>query len=150
MTGLFEAVGIACSLFINNTSRRPKVVLLHNGNVYTSLPLAYTIQLYEEYIASSHINSTVSRLAETTKWWPCWWVTKASLPSFLVIFAFGTAWILRHTTTSGTRHHRTRSLWGVTTSNSSHSWTPEVLFPPLHLKLGPMKKFVRQFFFQIR
>ena len=53
VTGLFEAIGIACNpsewrLFINSSSRSLKGLLLHDGNMYASL-LAHWVQLKEEY-----------------------------------------------------------------------------------------------------
>lgn len=50
VTDLFEAIGIACNLIerclvIDTSSRSLKVLLLHNGNLYSSLHLAYSVQL---------------------------------------------------------------------------------------------------------
>ena len=54
VTGLFKFIVIACNLnewhlFINSSSRSLKAVLLHDGNMYPSLPLAHSVQLKEEY-----------------------------------------------------------------------------------------------------
>ncbi|XP_061411219.1 uncharacterized protein LOC133344908 isoform X2 [Lethenteron reissneri] len=54
VTSLFEVIGIACNqnewhLFIDNSSRSLKAVLLHNGNKYLSLPLAHSVHLKENY-----------------------------------------------------------------------------------------------------
>jgi hypothetical protein len=54
VTGLFEAIGIACNpnewyLFIDSSSRSLKAVLLHNGNKYPSLPLAHLVHFKKDY-----------------------------------------------------------------------------------------------------
>ena len=36
-------------LFINSSKRRLKVVLLHNGNVFASIPVGYSVHLKERY-----------------------------------------------------------------------------------------------------
>jgi hypothetical protein len=54
VTGLFQAIGIACNpnewcLFIDSSSRSHKAVLRHNGNKYLSLPLAHSVHFREDY-----------------------------------------------------------------------------------------------------
>ena len=54
VVGLFEAIGITCSLsewllFLDNSSRFLKDVLLYNGNNYPSLPMAHSVHLKEDY-----------------------------------------------------------------------------------------------------
>ncbi|XP_045137465.1 uncharacterized protein LOC123519893 [Portunus trituberculatus] len=54
VTGLFEAIGITLNpkewrLFIDSSCKSLKAVLLHNGNMYPSLPVAHSVQLKEEY-----------------------------------------------------------------------------------------------------
>ena len=51
--GLFQEIGIAysasnCRLFIDSSKRSLKVVLLHNGNVYPSIPIAHSVQMKED------------------------------------------------------------------------------------------------------
>ena len=50
--GLFQEIGIAYSasdwhLFIDRSKRSLKAVLLHNGNVYPSIPIAHSVQMKE-------------------------------------------------------------------------------------------------------
>ena len=50
--GLFQEIGIAYSasdwrLFIDSSKRSFKAVLLHNGNVYPSIPIAHSVQMKE-------------------------------------------------------------------------------------------------------
>ena len=51
--GLFQEIGIAYSasdwrLFIDSSKRNLKAVLLHNGNVYLSIPIAHSVQMKED------------------------------------------------------------------------------------------------------
>ncbi|XP_076338193.1 uncharacterized protein LOC143240141 [Tachypleus tridentatus] len=53
VSGLCKATGIACNsnkwrLFINNSSKSLKAVLLRNGNKYPSLSLAHLVHFKEE------------------------------------------------------------------------------------------------------
>ena len=52
--GLFSAFGIdrdptQWGLFIDSSTKSLKAVLLHNGNIYPSIPLAYSLQMKEDY-----------------------------------------------------------------------------------------------------
>ena len=52
--GLFSAVGTDHNptqrrLFIDSSTKSLKVVLLHNGNIYPSIPLANSLQMKEDY-----------------------------------------------------------------------------------------------------
>ena len=52
--GLFSAVGIDHNptqwrLFIDSSTKSLKAVLLHNGNIYSSILLAYSLQMKEDY-----------------------------------------------------------------------------------------------------
>ena len=54
VSGLFYSIGIPCipsewRLFIDSSSKSLKVVLIHNGNKYPSLPLAHSVHLKETY-----------------------------------------------------------------------------------------------------
>ena len=54
MEGLFSAVGIDHDptqwwLFIDSSTKSLKAVLLHNSNIYPSIPLAYLLQMKENY-----------------------------------------------------------------------------------------------------
>ena len=51
--GLFQEIGVAYSasnwrLFIDSSERSLKAVLLHNGNVYPSIPIAHSVQMKED------------------------------------------------------------------------------------------------------
>ena len=53
MQGLFQEIGIAYSasdwrLFIDSSKRSLKAVLLHNGNVYLSIPISHSVQMKED------------------------------------------------------------------------------------------------------
>ena len=54
MEGLFSAVGINHNptqwrLFIDSSTKNLKAVLLHNCNIYSSILLAYSLQMKEDY-----------------------------------------------------------------------------------------------------
>ena len=51
--GLFQEIDIAYSasdwrLFIDSSKRSLKAALLHNGNVYPSIPIAHSVQMKED------------------------------------------------------------------------------------------------------
>ncbi|XP_061404363.1 uncharacterized protein LOC133340279 isoform X2 [Lethenteron reissneri] len=118
VTSLFEAIGIACNqnewrLFTDSSSRSLKAVLLHNGNKYPSLLLAPSVHLKENY---NSINILLDALSRDTK------------------------------------PHYHRQYWPQRTEFSvgrnNVKWEPlvdprKVLMPPLHIKLGLLKQFVR-------
>jgi hypothetical protein len=42
-------------LFIDSSSRSLKAVLLHNGNLYPSIPVAHSVQMKEDYDNVKHL-----------------------------------------------------------------------------------------------
>ncbi|KAK1785293.1 hypothetical protein P4O66_018690, partial [Electrophorus voltai] len=57
--GLIKAIGITCNpdkwrLFIDSSSGSLKAILLHNGNKFPSLPLAYSVHLKEDWDTEAH------------------------------------------------------------------------------------------------
>ena len=77
VASLFQAIGLTCNLsewrlFIDSSSRSFKV-LLHNGNNYPFLPMAYSVDLKEDYssvkmLLSALMYDDYGRLLETWKW----------------------------------------------------------------------------------
>lgn len=64
INGLFAELNIAHDtkewrLFIDGSSQSLKAVLLHNGNLYRSIPLAYSATLKEKYDNIKHIMSAI-------------------------------------------------------------------------------------------
>jgi len=64
VNGLFNALQLyhypnEWRLFIDSSTRSLKGVLLHNGNIYPSLPLAYSLQMKEDYKNVKHLLSSI-------------------------------------------------------------------------------------------
>ncbi|CAK8678326.1 unnamed protein product [Clavelina lepadiformis] len=72
--GLFSAVGIEHDptqwrLFIESSIKSLKTVLLHNGNIYPSIPLAYSLQMKEDY---ENVKQLLIKISYTQfKWYVC-------------------------------------------------------------------------------
>lgn len=155
VTSLFEAIGIACNqnewrLFIDSSSRSLKAVLLHNGNKYPSLPLAHSVHLKEDY-------NSIKTLLDALKYDEYGWevIGDFKMVAFLMGLQGGFTkfpcylclWDSRDT-----KAHYHRRDWPQRTEFSvgrnNVKWEPlvdprKVLMPPLHIKLGLMKQFVR-------
>ena len=132
MTGLLLEIGIVCNLsewrlLIDSSSESLKGVLLHNGNLYLSLPLAHSVRLKEEY-------SSVKFLLDVLKYrWEAIGDFKMvafltglqggfiKFPCYLCLWDTGTQ---RHTITEGTSHNGLNLGWTGATSNRSRFWIP--------------------------
>ena len=153
--GLFQEIGVAYSasnwrLFIDSSKRSLKAVLLHNGNVYPSIPIAHSVQIKED-------RESVKILLELIqyndhKWdvcgdfkmiafllglqggytkhscFLCLWNSRADEQHYLV-----KKWPARKDLTSGSHN----------VLNSPLIERSKILLPPLHIKLGPAKQFVK-------
>ncbi|XP_061412718.1 uncharacterized protein LOC133345765 [Lethenteron reissneri] len=154
VTSLFEAIEITCNqhewcLFIDSSSRSLKAVLLHNGNKYPSLPLAHLVHLKEDY-------NIIKTLLDAFKYDEYGWevIGDFKMVAFLMGLQGGFTkfpcylclWDSRDT-----KAHYHRRDWPQRTEFSvgrNVKWEPlvdpqKVLMPPLHIKLGLMKQFVR-------
>ena len=128
VASLFQAIGLTCNLsewrlFIDSSSRSFKV-LLHNGNNYPFLPMAYSVDLKEDYssvkmLLSALMYDDYGRLLETWKWCHSWWAFKVVSRNLLVSFASGTTVTLQRTITERNSNNGPSSLWGRATSNGS-------------------------------
>ncbi|XP_061404361.1 uncharacterized protein LOC133340279 isoform X1 [Lethenteron reissneri] len=155
VTSLFEAIGIACNqnewrLFTDSSSRSLKAVLLHNGNKYPSLLLAPSVHLKENY---NSINILLDALRYDEYGWEV--IGDLKIVAFPMGFQGGLTkcpcylclWDSRDT-----KPHYHRQYWPQRTEFSvgrnNVKWEPlvdprKVLMPPLHIKLGLLKQFVR-------
>lgn len=155
VAGLFEAIEINCNpsewrLFIDSSSRSLKAVLLHNGNKYPSLPMAHSVHLKEDY-------ASVKMLLSALKYDDYGWevIGDFKMVSFLMGLQGGFTkfpcflclWDSRDT-----KAHYHRRDWPqrteFTVGKSNVKWEPlieptKVLMPPLHIKLGLVKQFVK-------
>ena len=153
VAGLFEAIGITCSLsewllFIDSSSRILKDVLLHNGNNYPSLPMAHSVHLKKEY-------TTVKMLLCALKYDDYGWkvIRDFKMISFLMglqgrFMKFSCFLCLWDSRDAKAHYHRTdwpqRTEFSLGKSNVK--WVPliesqKVLMPPLNIKLGLIKQF---------
>ncbi|KAL6478203.1 hypothetical protein MHYP_G00140380 [Metynnis hypsauchen] len=127
-----------------------KAVLLHNGNKYSSLPVAHSVHLKEEY-------TSVKMLLGALKYDEYGWevIGDFKMVSFLMGLQGGFTkypcficlWDSRDT-----KAHYHRRDWSqrteFTLGKNNVKWEPlvdprKVLMPPLHIKLGLIKQFVR-------
>lgn len=155
MTGLFEEIGIPCipsdwRLFIDSSSKSLKAVLLHNGNKFPSLPVAHSVMLKENY-------DSVKMVLESIKYreynWPL--IGDFKMVAFLMGIQGGYTKYPCHLCLWDSRAdsvHYQQRRWPdrVEFQIGKHNvkWEPivdpnSILMPPLHIKLGLMKQFVK-------
>lgn len=153
--GLFKEIGFNYDpkdwrLFIDSSCKSLKAVLLHNGNKYPSIPIAHSTHLKEQY-------SSVQHLLQVLKYAENQWdvIGDFKMIAFLMGLQGGNTknpcflclWDSRDTG----RHFQTvewplRSEFVVGQKNVK--WEPlveqeKILLPPLHIKLGLIKQFVK-------
>ena len=155
ITGLFEAIEIPCTtadwrLFIDSSQRSLKVVLLHNGNVHPSIPIAHSVILRERY-------ENVQKLLDLIKYDDYKWevIGDFKMVAFLMGLQGGWTKYPCHLCLWDSRASRVhyqqfqwpeRSEYLVGSNNVLHEplVDPEkILMPPLHIKLGLIKQFVK-------
>jgi hypothetical protein len=137
-------------LFIDSSKRSLKAVLLHNGNELASLPLAHSVHLKETYDDMKHLLNAIRY--EDHKWLVCGDLKMVAIllglqggytkyPCFLCL------WDSR----ADDRHFK-KKKWPerteITPGNQNVKSLPlvesdRVLLPPLHIKLGLMKQFIK-------
>ena len=137
-------------LFIDSSKRSLKGVLLHNGNMFPSIPVAHSVHLKETY-ASMQLLLTSLNYGEY-QWQICGDLKVIGLlrgmqSGFTKFCCFMCLWDSRDT-----KNHYSRSEWpsreNITPGQCSVAHNPlvdanKVLLPPLHIKLGLMKNFVK-------
>ena len=137
-------------LFIDSSSRSLKCVLLHNGNQYAPLPIAHSTRLKEEYqnikmvllklcyhdykfsicVDLKMVNFLLGQQSGYTKY-PCFiclWDSRAKQDHWKKV-----TWPLRENMTVG----------GANIINVPLVDREKIILPPLHIKLGLMKQFVK-------
>lgn len=137
-------------LFIDSSKRSLKAVLLHNGNKYASVPVAHSVYLKECY---ENLELVLSKL----KYCDHEWIVCGDLKVISMLLGqqggytkypcFLCEWDSRDKI-----HHWTRKEWprrvslepGTKNVIRKNLVDPrKVLLPPLHIKLGLMKQFVK-------
>ena len=153
--GLFKAIGIPFSvcewrLFIDSSSKSLKAVLLHNGNTFPSLPLAHAVHMKEDYI---NVKTLLDKLKYSEYKWEL--IGDFKMVGFLMGLQGGFTkfpcylclWDSRDTSS----HYR-QQPWpqraGFDIGRENVKYKPlvdpkKILMPPLHIKLGLMKQFVK-------
>ena len=153
--GLFTSLGLPHNpsdwrLFIDSSKRSLKDVLLQNGNKYPSIPIAHSVHLKESY-------DNMELLLEAIKYSEYQWSQCRDLKvigllmgmqaGFTKYCCFLCLWDSR----AVSQHYKQKD-WGSRSTfvPGEHSLKEnplvdmnKVLLPPLHIKLGLMKNFVK-------
>lgn len=137
-------------LFIDSSKKSLKAVLLHNGNVFPSIPLAHSVRLTETY-------ENMSLLFDKIRYVEHRWTVCGDLKILCILLGqqggytkfpcFLCEWDSR-----ARDQHWTRTDWpprSALVPGSKNIIYPQlveqekILLPPLHIKLGIMKQFVK-------
>ncbi|KYQ53584.1 hypothetical protein ALC60_00111 [Trachymyrmex zeteki] len=137
-------------LFIDSSKTSLKAVLLHNSNKYASIPIAHSVYLKESYENVETILKAIQY--EEHKWQVCGDFKIISMllgqqSGYTKYPCFICLWDSR-----AKEHHYVRKDWPLRKSLKvgEHNVLKEplidpkkILLPPLHIKLGLMKQFVK-------
>ena len=150
--GLLLAMGLPAyrsndwRLFIDSSKRSPKCVLLHNGNQYGSIPIGHSVTLKENYenikvlkyadhqwlicVDLKMVNFLLGQQGGHTKYpcFLCYWDSGVNEEHWV-----RKEWPSRNTMKPGEKNIINDPL--VDRKN--------IILPPLHIKLGLMKQFVK-------
>ena len=153
--GLFNDIGIVHNpeewrLFIDSSTRSLKAVLLYNGNRFPSIPVAHSVHLKEDY---KNVKLLLEKINyDSYKWDVC---GDFKMLAFILglqggytkYSCFLCLWDSR-----AANQHFTRREWPVrehlqpgshNVINQSLIPVEKILLPPLHIKLGLIKQFVK-------
>lgn len=137
-------------LFIDSSTTSLKAILLHNGNIYPTVPLLHAVNMKETYESMKEILTALNY----NKY--CWnicadfkviGILMGMQSGFTKYCCFLCAWDSR-----ATEHHYTTVQWPermtYAPGQMSVKHTPlvqpnRIFLPPLHIKLGLMKNFVK-------
>ena len=150
MNGLFGSIEIPCvlndwRLFIDSSSRSLKAVLLHNGNRYPSIPLAQSVHIKENY-------ANIKTLLIALKYEKFNWQVNGDykMVAFLMGLQGGSTkfpcYLCHRDSRGTTAHYYRRTEFSVGNSNVKRDPLidpSKVLMPPLYIKLGLIKQFVK-------
>lgn len=155
VSGLFEEIGIDFEpkewrLFIDSSCKSLKAVLLHNGNRYPSLPLAHSVSLKENY---DNVKKVLNALKYEQYGWEV--IGDFKIVTFLMGLQGGytkfPCFLCLWDSRNDSAHYSKRE-WPqrteFTVGRNNVKWEPlvdpqKVLMPPLHIKLGLIKQFVK-------
>ncbi|CAK8683707.1 unnamed protein product [Clavelina lepadiformis] len=149
-------MGISCNpsewrLFIDSSSRSLKAVLLHNTNKCPSIPLAHSVYMKEEY---QNIKILMSALKYDHYNWEV--IGDFKMVAFLMGLQGGyikfQCYLCLWDSRNKAFHYKKRN-WPLRTSYEIGTYNvkqqplvdaAKILMPPLHIKLGLIKQFVKQ------
>ena len=153
--GLFTSLGLPHNpsewcLFIDSSKRSLKGALLHNGNKYISIPIAYSVHLKESY-------DNMELLLESIKYSEYQWSLCGDLKVIGLLMGLQAGFtkyccFLCHWDSRAVSQHYKQKDWGSRSTfvpgKQSLKENPlvdmnKVLPPPLHIKLGLMKNFMK-------
>lgn len=153
--GLFDALGLIYEpshwrLFIDASLYSIKAVLLHIGNIMPSIPVAHSVILRETYENLSFILNCLHYKEHE-------WLICADLKVVAILNGLQTGYtkfmcFLCKWDSRAKAEHYTRSTWPARDSLTPGSHNvihyplvkkENVILPPLHIKLGLMKQFVK-------
>lgn len=138
-------------LFIDSSKRSLKCVLLHNGNLYASVPLAHSTTLKEKYESVKYVLEKIRY--DHHQWYICVDLKMVNIllgqqSGFTKYPCFLCMWDSRDRA-----HHYTMKDWppreDLVPSRSNNIINnplverDKIIFPPLHIKLGLMKQFTK-------
>lgn len=154
--GLIEELGIPSynatewRLFIDSSKRSLKCVLLHNGNAFGAVPIGHSVYLHEEY-------EDIKRVIDLLQYHMHKWIICVDLKMVCLLLGqqrgytkypcFLCMWDSR-----AREKHWVQSKWPPRSDlkpgdpNILHQPLVDrknIIFPPLHIKLGLMKQFVK-------
>ena len=153
--GLMSSLGVehkteAWRLFIDSSKASLKAVLLHNGNMYASVPVGYSTHLKETY-------ETMSLLLEKICYRDYNWNMCGDLKVITILMGMQTGYtkyccFICEWDSRDRKHHYINKNWPIRDKMEPGSKNvlrvplverEKVLMPPLHIKLGLMKNFVK-------
>ena len=155
--GLIQAIGIPCNtndwrLFIDNSSRSLKAVLLHNTNQCPSIPLAHSVVIKKNY---PNEKALLDALNYAQYEWAV--IGDFKMVAFLMGLQGGftkfPCFLCLRDSRNTSLHYKVKN-WPLRTSydvvfHNVKLLAPlvdakKVLFPPLHINLGLIKQFVKK------
>lgn len=137
-------------LFIDSSKRSLKCVLLHNGNLYGSIPIGHSTKLKEKY---EHIEKVLSLINYNEHQWII--CVDLKMVNFLLGQQGGYTkypCFLCFWDSRDKENHYIKQVWPERTElkigeknviNQPLVNRNKIVFPPLHIKLGLMKQFVK-------
>src|SRR6185436_10416008 len=137
-------------LFIDSSKSSLKCVLLHNGNVYASIPIGHSVTMKEEY---ANIKIVLERLQYHAHGWVI--CVDLKMVNFLLGQQGGFTkypCFLCYWDSRATSEHWVKKSWpprnSLTPGDKNIINDPlvdrkKIVLPPLHIKLGLMKQFTK-------